>query len=191
MTSQSTNRKPRGRSLKTRQQGGFTLVELMIAAVIIAIGIAVVYSGVKAYMAKDRANTEAKELPPIFTNIQAKFAQRANYSGATCAGLINLGVFPAVRIATPTTLSNRWGGAITCSVGTVTATNDVVNLSYTMVPEAECKDLVPMVEDALRVVTVGGTTVKADNAQTDLDALGAACKAGGQSNTIVYSVGKA
>jgi len=192
MTIQTNQLQPRSRNvLSRRHQAGFTLTELMIAAVIIAIGIALVYSGVKAYMAKDRANTEGKELPTIFTNIQSKYSQRANYSGATCAGLINLGVFPNVRVATPTTLTNRWGGAITCAVGTVTATNDVLNLSYTMIPEAECKDIVPMIEDAVRVVTVGGTTVKADNAQTDLDALGTACKAGGQNNSIVYSVGKA
>lgn len=181
----------RMRTLSRRNQRGFTLVELMIASVIIAIGIALVYAGVKTYMAKDRANTEGKELTPIFTNIQAKYSQRANYSGVTCAGLINLGVFPDVRQATATTLTNRWGGSITCSVGTITSTNDVVNLTYTNVPEAECKDIVPMIEDAVRVVSVGGATVKSDNVQTDLDALGTACKAGGQNNSVVYSIGKA
>ena len=184
------DRRVQPRNLK-RQQGGFTLVELMIVTVLLAVAIAVVYLGVSSYMAKDRTNQEAKELPTIFANIQAKYSQRSNFTGATCTGLINLNVFPQSRLATATTLVNRWRGNITCAVATLTTASDVLNLTYTNVPATECGDLIPMVEGYVRVITVGGTTVKADNALTDLDALGTACQAGGQNNTIVYSVPKA
>ncbi|MGN5477585.1 hypothetical protein ACTMU2_13850 [Cupriavidus basilensis] len=43
----------------------------------------------------------------------------------------------------------------------------------------------------MRVVTVGGTSVKANNAQTDMTALGTSCAAGGVANSVVYTIGKA
>ncbi|QBY55983.1 hypothetical protein E0W60_33535 (plasmid) [Cupriavidus oxalaticus] len=49
--------------------------------------------------------------------------------------------------------------------------NDALTLSFTQVPQAECADVIPGVEQNVRVVTVGGTSVKANNAQTDRTAL--------------------
>lgn len=173
-----------------QRQGGFTLVELLIAAVLLALAIAGVYKGVADYMSNDRANREMKELPAIITAIQQKYAQRQSYAGATTAGLINLGVFPQSWVI-GNTLQNRWGGTVTVGTATLVAANDALTLTVTQVPQAECTDVIPGLEQSVRVVTVGGTEVKPNNAQTDMTALGTACAAGGAANTIVYTIGKA
>ncbi|SOZ17224.1 type 4 pilus major pilin [Cupriavidus taiwanensis] len=189
MNQSRTFRKINARSIR-KQQGGFTLVELLIAAVLLALGIAGIYKGVSDYMSNDRANREMKELPSIITAIQQKYAQRQNYAGATTAGLINLGVFPQSWVV-GATVQNRWGGTVTVGTATLVSANDALTLSFTQVPQAECADVIPGVEQNVRVVTVGGTSVKANNAQTDMTALGTACAAGGVSNTVVYTIGKA
>ncbi|WP_167884674.1 prepilin-type N-terminal cleavage/methylation domain-containing protein [Cupriavidus oxalaticus] len=71
MNQSRTFRKINVRSIR-KQQGGFTLVELLIAAVLLALGIAGIYKGVSDYMSNDRANREMKELPAIITAIQQK-----------------------------------------------------------------------------------------------------------------------
>lgn len=189
MNQMRTTRHGSTRNLR-QQQGGFTLVELLIAAVLLALAIAGIYKGVADYMSNDRANREMKELPAIITAIQQKYAQRQNYAGATTAGLINLGVFPQSWV-NGNTVQNRWGGTVTVGTTTLVSANDALTLTFTQVPQAECTDVIPGLEQSVRVVTVGGTSVKDNNAQTDLTALGTACRAGGTSNSIVYTIGKA
>ncbi|AMR78618.1 type 4 pilus major pilin [Cupriavidus nantongensis] len=171
-------------------QGGFTLVEMLIAAVLLALAIAGIYKGVADYLANDRANRELKELPAVIAAIQQKFAQRQSYAGATTAGLVNLGVFPESWVI-GNTVQNRWGGTVTVATTTLVSANDGLTLTFTQVPRAECTDVVPGMEQSVRAVTVGGTPVKANNAQTDIMLVGNACAAGGASNTIVYTIGKA
>lgn len=187
---QSRNTRKNKVGIIRKQQGGFTLLELMIAAVLLALGIAGIYKGVTDYMSNDRANREMKELPTIITAIQQKYAQRQNYAGATTAGLINLGVFPQSWVS-GATLQNRWGGTVTVGTATLVSANDALTLTFTQMPQAECADVIPGIEQSVRVVTVGGTSVKANNAQTDMTALGTACAAGGVANTVVYTIGKA
>ncbi|MDR6398065.1 type 4 pilus major pilin [Herbaspirillum seropedicae] len=172
-------------------QEGSLLLDIAVGAVILSVLAAGIVYGVPALMATWRAGDEVKELPVAVTRAQKKFANRPTFAGLTTAVAISNDLFPKKRVTSSTVLTNRWGGTITASTASLTTTNDVGVYTYTNVPAQECKDMIPDMEDTFRVVTVGGTTVKADGAQTDLDQLGTACDAGGSANTIAFTFPKA
>jgi len=171
------------------KQSGFTLTELAVVTVIGAVLIGASLKPVQGMIADSRANSEIQELSVVIPKIQNKYFNKSDYTGVTTAGLANNGIFRKERVS-GTSLVNRWGGAITVAVATTTTTNDSVTLTYTKVPEQECKGIIPQLDNIVRIVTVGGTSVKADGAGTDIDALGTQCVAGGSNNTVVYTVGK-
>lgn len=161
------------------KQKGFTLVELgivvAIGAILIGVGIAVVPS----IMASQRVNAEISELPQIVTNIQRVFNNQPGFVPLpTVTTLGQLGVFPESRwrADTPAEARNRWGGTITVAASGAVLPNGL-SLTYADVPSAECRELIPALSASVRVIQVGGQTVKPDNGSATLADTAARCNA--------------
>lgn len=167
---------------------GFTLIELSIVIIVGSLLLAVALSLARTVMADNRVNDELKELPIIVTRIQKLYSNRATFAGLTNALAIAQNTFPDARVA-GAAVTNRWGGTITVVPKNLTATNDAVEATYTLVPTPECLGVIPQIESNMRIIKVGATTVKADGAQTDLTALGTACNLT-NTTTVVYTFSK-
>lgn len=183
-----------------RRQSGFTMVELGVVVAIAAVILVIALTVVPRVLANNRANAEMQELPSVISNIQKDYSNAPTYNGATLDSVIRLDAFPPERVTVPAagaaTATNRWGGAVTMSVGTISSANDIARVVYAAVPERECKSVIQGVSNLTRRIYVdnangatagAGTIVKADGAQLDLTALGTAC---GSVNSITYDVGK-
>lgn len=178
-----------GKALRSKRNvKGFTLIELSIVIIVGALLLAVALVIARSVLADNRANDELKELPVIITRVQKLYANRPNFAGLTTTLAIAQNVFPDSRVASTTTVNNRWGGTITMAPVTIASANDAVDATYTLVPKSECLAVIPQVENNMRTITVGGTVVKADGALTDLTALGTQC--GTSPTTIVYRFSK-
>lgn len=176
---------------RARRQRGMTLVETMIAIAIGLIIVAVGIKGVRGAMADSRSTDEVGDLPKIFSNLQKVYAQRPSFAGATQAIFVNNNAFPDSMVTSGSTnVTNRWGGAVTVAVTSIGGgTNNALTYETTGVPSAECSNVIPQLENVVRIVTVNGTSVKADKNPTDLSALGTACSAG-VSSDVIYTISK-
>lgn len=170
------------------RQQGFTLIELAIVVVMVAVLISLGLKTINQTRVSANANAEATELPLIVSKIQKTYSTQSTYSGVSLAGLIALNIFPTERVVSPTSAQNRWGGGITVAAATLTNANDSVQLTYAGVPKDECVEVIPLVTQTVRVITVNGTSVKADGAGLDLSALGTQCA--GTTNSIMYQFTK-
>lgn len=174
--------------LPAKLQRGFTLIELGIVVVIGSILLAVALTIATTVLADNRANDELKEVPLIVTRIQKLYNNRSSFLGLTTTLAIAQNAFPGNRVTSATTVTNRWGGAITVLPATIATAADGVAATYTQVPKSECLAVVPQLDSVVRTVTVGGTAVKADGAATDLTALGTQCATA--PTTVVYTFSK-
>lgn len=188
------------RFTRTAQQG-FTLVELIV---VIAIGFGIIFyalNKVPQVLANSRSSGEISELPTITSEMQRIAANRPNWSTFTLDAMVRNNAFPDNRTTVPTsgsaTATNRWGGPITFTSGTISTTGDIARITSAGVPMRECKTVVVGVAQTFRRVYVdpansgtagAGTAVKADGAAVDENAVGTACS--GQSNSITYDLGK-
>ena len=187
-------------SLKNKQ-AGLTLVELGIVVAVSATFIVLGLLIVPKVLANNRANAEMAEVTQIITNIQKTYANANSYQGATLDAIARLNAFPAERvtIGAPSTAVNRWGGAVTITVGTLTSANDIIRMVYAAVPEIECKAVIQgmahvtrrvYVDNANGAVAGGGTLVKGDGALLNIGTLGGATGCGANLNSITYDIGR-
>jgi hypothetical protein len=139
-------------------------------------------------LADNRANDELKEVPLIVTRIQKVYNNRANFTGLTTTLAIAQNAFPASRVVTATSVTNRWGGSINVVPVSLVTSNDAASITYTNMPKSECLAVLPQLDSSMRTMTVGGTSTKADGVPTDLAALGTQC--GLAPTTVVYTFSK-
>lgn len=184
-----------------KAQSGFTLMELII---VVAIGFGIVFfamTKIPQLMANSRASGEISELPGIAAEMQRIAANRPNWSTFTLDSMIRNNAFPDNRVTIPTsgasTAQNRWGGSISFATATITNTGDIARITYTAIPERECKTVVLGVAQVFRRVYVdgantatagAGTIVKADGAAVNEAAVGTACS--GEVNAVTFDLAK-
>jgi prepilin-type N-terminal cleavage/methylation domain-containing protein len=176
---------------RARRQRGMTIIETMIAVTIGVVIVALAIKGVGGILADSRSSSEVGELPTIFSNLQKVYSQRSSFAGATQAIFVNNQAFPSSMVTSGSTnVTNRWGGAVTVAVTSITGgTNNALTYETTGVPSSECASVIPQLDNVVRVVTVNGTSVKADRNSTDLSALGTACSTT-SSNDVIYTISK-
>jgi hypothetical protein len=185
--------------ISKRRQAGTSLIELILyvgAAVLIIIAILGV-----AYMVRSKAfaMNESRELPQVISGVQNTYNSQPNFAGATLDAVARGNVWPANETIIPgagaATVSNRWGGAVTLTPGTITTGSDIARLVYSNVPQTECNNVVSAVAGSLRRVYVdntnsgtagAGTIVKADGGTLNVGTLATACS--GAQNSITYDV---
>jgi prepilin-type N-terminal cleavage/methylation domain-containing protein len=184
------------------QQGGFTLVELIA---VIAIGFGIIFlalTKVPQLLANTRASGEITELPGITAEMQRIAMNRPNWSTFTLDSMIRNNAFPESRVTIPAgagaaTAQNRWGGAITFAPAQITNTGDIARITYSAVPQRECKAVALGVAQVFRRVYVdgansgtagAGTLVKGDGLRVDEAQVGTACS--GEVNSITFDLAK-
>lgn len=184
------------------QQGGFTLVELIV---VIAIGFGIIFlamTKIPQLLANSRASGEITELPGIAAEMQRIAANRPNWSTFTIDSMIRNNAFPENRVTIPAgagaaSAQNRWGGAITFASAQITNTGDIARITYSAVPQRECKTVALGVAQVFRRVYVdgansgtagAGTLVKADGQRVDEAQVGTACS--GETNSMTFDLAK-
>ena len=123
---------------KARRSGGFTLVEIIIVVVIIAIIAALAGPRIiKAFGGSD-ANDELQNMQQLFGNLK-ELKGRTGYGAngtSLVAQLASKGALPGAWVYDGTSLTNRWGGAIT-----ITSTGPAVQVTSANIPAPACNTL--------------------------------------------------
>lgn len=189
------------RSANLHKQRGVSLPQVLIAG---AVGTALLLAGIAGApkaMGMYRSSGEVNDLPTIFNNIQGIYRQYPSYTTLTMDTIVRANAFPDNESTVPApgtaaTATNRWGGAYTVAVGTITTANDIARLVSNSVPDAECQSVVQGVAQNARRVYVdkansgtagAGTIVKADGGVLDSAALSTACST---TNSITFDLSK-
>lgn len=143
-----------------RKQGGFTLVELSLALVIIAIAAYILAPIAEKAIASTEADSEAKVTQSQFSDLKSKF-RRGPYVGLNNAYVIAARI-PDAKAVSGTTISNEWGHAQVWTAGTLTGgvTNGAKQLTNPVPPES-CLSYATKMAPFLDEVLVGTTVVKA------------------------------
>lgn len=175
---------------KWRNHRGFTLVELMmVIAVIGVIGLGAVIVFGKA-MKKQRVNSEVQTLAEITSGIQKHYFNKPNFTGLSNTIAVSYKLVPDdMIVAAPATIGNRWTGSVTIAPATVSAANDSYSYTTTLVPSAECLDVVLAMAPQYTATSVAGTVVKAAGGTLNETTLATQCNSA-DAVTIVYTVGK-
>jgi len=164
-----------------QEEGGFTLVELVVVLAIIVVAIGAFLARQSATSQSSRVMTEAGNLQTVVGKINSTFAGRTSYAGATTAFLLAQGAFPTSMVS-GTNVVNGWNGNVTVAPG---AGSTSVDITYADVPSSACIEFVANTSKSYRTVTVGSTVVKTTaQAEADLSATQAACTAAATANVI-------
>ncbi|PIT78478.1 type 4 pilus major pilin [Limnohabitans sp. JirII-31] len=180
---------------KSRQRG-FTLIELGIVLTIVAILTLFAVPKVRGFIITGKVQSTGDDLTTAVARIRGNAAGIAAvpaYTSMTTAVLAKALVNRTNAFtvdATVTTIYHKIGSstaAVTTAPATITASNDAFTVTFSNVNISACPDLATNLQSAAEVITVGGTTVKA-NASATLDAQTAATKCSdGDNNTFVFT----
>lgn len=160
---------------QARNQGGFSLVELLLVlAIIAALAVAafIVYPRVQAGR---NATFESQLLSSAQAGVKALFTTN-NYDKLTLAAAYNAEIFPANMNISATSIQNQWEGAVTVapsaadgSAGTALNTADrYFKFGYTNVPTDVCIRLAGAAVQNFGTVLVGVDPATPPSATSDI-----------------------
>lgn len=151
-----------------RQTGAASLTDLMLYG-IIAIGMLAflfvlynyAYPYVKAYQATSNGLAAMRSVNSVYSG-------QPNFAGLTTAAVASPSIIDQKYLPAAGSISNAYGGAVTFAPATLNGvTNNSQVMTETNVPRKACSYHVNMMAADVDVITVGGTTVKAQNAGVD------------------------
>ncbi len=179
--------KMNGRYYTRSRQGGFTLVEIAIVVVFIAL-LMIGAAAAPRITAGIRANKESDNLRAMYTAVQKKFSERPNFSTFNDAYVISFDLAPAEMI-NGAALQNRWGGTVVAAPTTFTNANDAFQWTHTGIPTRECKALGLELGTTYDRITINGTVVKTPGAAVTETAVATQCDST-NSNTMIFAGSK-
>jgi hypothetical protein len=182
------------RALKSKAQRGFSNVQIAIG---ILVGVIVLLGSLSGYqyISQAKVNNEITTLGDLksatvrygqfaglftATNVTAAILNGQNFFNT--AGLVVTGAAAAPVI------TNQWGGAVTVGVGTANLLGDAIAFTFTNVPGDACRQLGTRVDNVASVVSINNVDTKAAGAQTNVGTVTTQCAAGGDANTIIYTI---
>lgn len=176
--------------VRQKKQRGISMVELTLALIILSVLAGAAYY---AFQENSRKN-EVKEAIALATTIagelRSKFGTNNMYGNVTTAVSVQSRAIPEqFRITGTNTAQNSWGGAITTTPVTLTATNDAISLSFANVPQDECMDIVIGTQQTGRRISVAGTVVKPTDTTLNLATLATQCESAANV-AVVWDVGR-
>jgi len=177
----------------TKKQGGFSLLELLIVASLVAAGLAGLFFLVNRYNTKQTTNNEAASLNAIAAEVRTKFRSQGNYTGISPQVLINNGIVPGTMI-NGTNIETGWNTNVAIAPANLNGTaGDSVSFTYTL-PRESCADFTQAAEGSFPRISVGGVNVKdipGGMRTLNIATLGTQCNAGAGGNVaVVFTLGR-
>lgn len=150
----------------TKKQAGFTLVEIIVALIVIAIGIAIAIVAFGGAQESQRSVAAQQQILQLVAGIK-KVYSGPNYTGLLATNIVNSGNVPSNMVSAGT-IVNTFGGTVTLAAANVGTggTGNGYAITYPLVGRAECNALAAGVKDTFKIITIGGTTVKNSVAAT-------------------------
>lgn len=179
-------------NFRNYKKKGFSLLEIILVLAVAAGFIIGVFMLLSKTQAGQRAAREANYMTTITTGVRALYIGVPSYAGITTAAIVNARVFPEDMLpdSTSTAPLNSWKGLVTIASsneGPSGATGSSFTITYPNVPGEDCVKIVSQIGPSYYIIKVNGTTVKDPVNLLDPATLGVACKAGGNSNTLVVT----
>lgn len=154
-------------------QKGFSLIETVVAAALVTVLAAGVYTVYQPTQGLAQVQTQTSMLDQLKTGVERSFGSAANYSNVSfsAAGTSNQqGSSPPNWIPQGLTNTTNWG-AITIGPAQTNVANDSWQVSFPTVPTRDCQQAVIHELNNWNAITVNGTLVS--DAQSTLDACAA------------------
>ena len=169
-----------------KKQAGFSLLELMVYLIIIAIAGSLIYQQYQKAKVSQNVDAESKNLQTLLVGME-QLSTGGNYTDSTVANLKTAKLLPSsVKFDGNTILpSFGHGSKITIDV-TTDATNPKV--SYSALTTEECVKFVTASSSIVSGdVTVGGTTVRNADGAISGGSVATQCAASNR-NTVVFNM---
>jgi type IV pilus assembly protein PilA len=192
----------RASSALTRQQRGFSLIELLFVLAVVAILTAVATPFVRALLIEGRVEPTAKDVINVTNSMRAAAGATASNTPYTTLGateaatavFTNAGRGKATALtitgagATATTQHQlgATGSQVAVAQGTITTAGDSFTVTFPTVNEAACPGLANQLARVSEVITVNGTGVKAAGGAYNSATATNACTAG-DTNAFVFT----
>lgn len=173
----------------SKNQSGYTFVELIIGIAIVALVIVGIVVAAKGLFADQKVDAETRHLQSMSTKIKSYISTSPDASGVSTATAISIKAVNDDAVS-GVNVNNKFGGTITFAPATVTTANDAFSITYTGLEKKECIYFTKGNGQNFATVSVNNTSVKTA-AQTSVQsaAIEGACNDTG--NTIVFTSTKA
>lgn len=156
---------------KKFRQAGMTLTESLL---VLAIGAAVAvlaYGGYKMATGMVSVSSQTKGATQLVAGIKRVFGVASDYLTVTNANVINAKLVPDdfKYDASAGTITNKWGGYVTASVGNEAGATPTTKfkLTITGVPKSDCVDFVTGLTSAAESIWVNGTTAGTNDVKSN------------------------
>lgn len=170
---------------KQKKQNGFSLIELMLVLVVIALLVFGAYVLFGTTQEGARSDQAQKDLLGLTAGAKRVCNRPGQCTTLTEANLITAGQAPKDMV-NGTALQSPWGGAVTLVVGDLgTGTNNAFVTTFNGVPRAECNTFVSAVQNNFGKIVIGGTSVK--DVGTAYDSAAAITACDNDANTLVFT----
>ncbi|STQ90088.1 type 4 pilus major pilin [Iodobacter fluviatilis] len=172
-----------------KKQTGYTLIEIMIAMVIISIIVGGLIMGFKMLKSGANVDREAKKVSLIQASLVKYTTNNVDTQGIDTTTVINLKSVPDETILGGNKITNRFGGETTIAPDTLTNANDAINITNNGMNKEQCIEYGKTGGASYEVIKANGTTVKARTETKVNETINAACIVG-TTNSVSFIFGK-
>lgn len=175
------------------QESGRSMIEMLGVLAIIGVLSVGGISGYSKAMAKYKINQCLDQISNLIINIRSTFANQTDFTGATTANIISLGIATSDMLdATGANLVNPFNGAITVQPTAAGAAS--FEISYAGLDTSACQNIA--LADWGSAASSGLISIKINNTTYDwanstlpitIGAVAATCNAVGNGNTITWT----
>lgn len=181
-----------------RNSRGYGLMEALIVAVCIAVGIAAIYTFYQKVYATQEAHEESQNVAELTNRIMKAYGPMANFTGLSTSSVINEGVVPSSIGVSGGDIISSFGGNVVITPQDIDGIAGAgFGITYHDVPKNQCSKLVASVNQlqryrAITVAALGngndnGATIVAEHGRLNEQVMSAACNSSSRLNvTFVY-----
>lgn len=176
-----------------RNQGGFSLVEILLVLGIIAILAIAAFIIFPQVQASNRANTEQTNITTLAAGIKNLYGATRNYNGVSATVVNQARIAPASMNGgdpAATALSSSWSADVAIAPSAAVAGPPAIpagrafTITYSAMPSEVCTKLVPGLLQNFEAIQVGSTNLTKTTAP---GAVVTACNAGAGTVDVVFT----
>ena len=154
----------------SRMQRGFTLVELTVVMLIVAVLIVLSFPRVKSYIVEGKVSPTGSDMVAALSRIRsnAEGAGNTPYAALTTASLANAmrdrtTALVVTGVGAAATLQHKIGATnsqVTVAPATITAAGDSFTVTFPTVNAAACPGLSNVLQNSAEIISINGQVVK-------------------------------